>query len=135
MKARQTKPIKYDSYFLDGLKEMRDSETIDFNNLNYRFKRPRSAPISFIGFKCPLHIFNSIYNGHITLEDVEKDHRRLKSDLGHIKSGNPKDKIEEQFKAIGNVNNLYESREKLSNCLIIMLKIFRNQNKEKDLKY
>ena len=36
-----------------------------------------SAPVSFIGFKGPLHIFRSIYNGNIASEDVEKDKKNL----------------------------------------------------------
>ena len=36
------------------------------------FYKGSIAPIKFIGFKGPLHIFKSIYNGCISLEDVEK---------------------------------------------------------------
>ena len=39
-----------------------------------------------------MHIFKSIYNGDITLEDVEKEQTELKKDLGHIKQEDPKDK-------------------------------------------
>ena len=64
--------IEYDNYFINGLAEIRDStKAIDFNNLTYNFTGD-SAPISFIGFKGPLHIFKSIYNGDISLEYVEK---------------------------------------------------------------
>ena len=73
LKPKETKPIEYDDYFINGLAEMRDfTKTIDFNNLTYNFTGD-SAPINFIGFKGPLHIFKSIYNGDIALEYVEKD--------------------------------------------------------------
>ena len=36
-----------------------------------------SAPISFIGFQGPLHIFKSIYDGYVALEVVEKDQKNL----------------------------------------------------------
>ena len=47
------------------------SNQIDFNDLTYIYKG-ESAPISFIGFKDPLHIFKSLYKGDITSESVEK---------------------------------------------------------------
>ena len=73
LKPKETKPIEYYNYFITGLAKIRDStKTIDFNNLTYNFTGD-SASTSFIGFKGPLHIFKSIYNGDIALEDVEKD--------------------------------------------------------------
>ena len=90
-----------------------NSHKIDFNNLKYTFKNRNNAPIDFIGFKGPLHFFKSIHDGEITLEDSEKDQIKLKSDLGHIRQGNPKNRSEEQNNVINNVTNLYESREKV----------------------
>ena len=73
LKSKETKPIECDNYFINGLAEIRGfTETIDFNNLIYNFSDD-SAPISFLGFKGPLHVSKSIYNGDIALEDVEKD--------------------------------------------------------------
>ena len=60
-----------------------------------------------------MHIFKSIHNGDIPLEDVSKEQRDLKKDLGCIKQGDPRDKSEEQKKTIDNINNLYKSREKV----------------------
>ena len=77
LKPKETKPTECDNYFINGLAEIRDStKTIHFNNLTYNFTG-ESAPISFIGFKGPLHIFKSIYNSDIALEDVEKDQKSL----------------------------------------------------------
>ena len=77
--------MEYDNCFINELAEIRDSiKTIDFNNLTYNFTGD-SAPESFIGFKGPLHIFKSIYNGDITLEYVVKNQKRFKSHLGYIK--------------------------------------------------
>ena len=60
------------------------------------------------------YIFLKAYiNGNITLEDTEKDQIKFKSDLGHIRQGNPKNRSEEQNNVINNVTNLYESREKV----------------------
>ena len=73
LKPKERKRVEYDNYFINRLAKIRDStKTIVFNSLNYNFTGD-SAPISFIGFKGPLHIFKSIYNGDIDLEDVEKD--------------------------------------------------------------
>ena len=77
LRPKETKPVEYDNYFINGLAEIRDStKTIDFNNLTYNFTGD-SAPISFIGFKGLLHIFKNVYNGDISLEDVEKDQKNL----------------------------------------------------------
>ena len=80
LKLKETKPIEYDNYFINGLAEIRDfNKTFDFNNLNHNFTGD-SAPISFIGFKGPLHVFKIIYNDDIALKDVEKE----KKDLNQI---------------------------------------------------
>ena len=92
MEPKKTRPIEVNNYSFDGLAEIRRSIIpIDFENLIYRFKDPNLAPISFIGFRGPNHIFKSIHDGDMALEDVEKDQTRLKSDLGHINQG-PKNK-------------------------------------------
>ena len=77
---------------------------IDFNHLTYLYKGS-STPIKFFGFKGPLHIFKSIYNGSIPLEDVEKEQIEFKRVLNHIR--------QEQEKATNNIKNLYESRQKV----------------------
>ena len=43
-----------------------------------------------------MYIFKSIYNGDISLEDVEKKQIELKKYLGRIKQRYPKDKSPEQ---------------------------------------
>ena len=113
MEPKKTKPNEYGDYFLNRLAEIKNSAKIDFNNLKYTFKDRNNAPIDSIDFKGPLHIFKSIHDEDITLEDVEKDQIKLNSDLGHIRQGNPKNKSEEQNNVINNVTNLYESREKV----------------------
>ena len=59
-----------------------------------------------------MHLFKSIYNGDIFLEDVEKE--QTEKDLGRIKQGNPKDKSSKQKKAINNIPNLYNSRKEVA---------------------
>ena len=68
--------------------------------------------MSFIKFKGPNNIFKNIHHGNIALEDVEKYQIKLKSELGYIKQGNPKNKSPEQTKTLNNIENLYNSREK-----------------------
>ena len=103
------------------------------------FKNPNLAPVSFIEFKGPNHIFKSIHDSDIALENVEKDQIKLKSDLNHI---NQEPKYNKSFKQLNTIKILkifMNQERKLSKCLIIMLKIclkiFMYQNKEKDLKY
>ena len=70
---KETKLIENDNYFINGLAEIRDStKTTDFNNLTYNFTGD-SVAISFTGFKGPLHIFKSIYNGNITCRRFGKN--------------------------------------------------------------
>ena len=85
---------------------------IDFNDLTY-FYKGNTAPIKFIGFRGPQHIFKSIYNGSIPLEGVEKEQKEFKRDLNRIRQGNPKNRSKEQEKTINNITNLYESRQKV----------------------
>ena len=60
-----------------------------------------------------MHIFKSIHNGDITLQDIEKEQIELKKDLGRIKQGDPKDKSPEQKTTINNMENLYNTREEV----------------------
>ena len=86
IKPRETKPNKYGDYFIDGLAKIRESyKPIDFNDLTYNFKDLRIPSVGFIKFKGPLHLFKSIHNGDIPLEDIEKEQVELKKDLGRIK--------------------------------------------------
>ena len=60
-----------------------------------------------------MHIFKSIYNGDIPLEDIDKEQIELKRDLGRIKQGDPRDKSEEQKKIIDNTKNISNLREEV----------------------
>ena len=114
IKSRETKLNEYGDYFLDGLAKIRESyKSIDFNELTYNFKVLRISPVGFVKFKGPWHIFKSIYNGDIPLEDIEKEQIELKRDLGCIKQGDPRDKLEERKNTIDNIKNLYNSREEV----------------------
>ena len=86
---------------------------IDFNNLFYYFKGPNIAPINFIRFRGPLHIFKGIKNGNILLQKAEKEQEQFKSNLVEITEGNPKHKSKDQLDVIKNAKNLYDSRQKV----------------------
>ena len=60
-----------------------------------------------------MHNFKSIYKNDKSLEDVEKEQIELKRNLGRIRQGNPKDKLQEQKMIINNIKNLYNSREEV----------------------
>ena len=70
-------------------------------------------------FKGPNAIFKDIHYGSIILEDVEKEQKKLKSELGYIKQGNPRNRSKDQEKTINNIANLYNLREEV-------VKIFRD---------
>ena len=85
IKPKETKPNEYGDYFLNGLAKIRESsEPIDFNNLIY-FYKGNNAPIKFIGYKGPMHIFKRIHNGDISLEDIEKEQIKFKRELTQSK--------------------------------------------------
>ena len=67
------------------------SKQIDFNNLTYYFKDQNIAPINFISFRGPLHYYENIKNGNISIEKVKENQKQFKPDLSAI-------------------TNLYESR-------------------------
>ena len=74
MKPKEAKIIEYNGYFIKGLNEIRKyNQPIDFNDLTCNFKGSEHAPINFIKFKGPNHIFQSIHDGDIALKDVEKE--------------------------------------------------------------
>ena len=84
------------------------SKEIDFNDLIYCFKGPNTAPINFIDFRGPMHIYDEIKNGNISIEKIEEDQKQFKSKLNEITTGNSK-----QLDAIKNIKSFYNSREKL----------------------
>ena len=113
LKPKETKPNENGDYFLNGLAKTRESiEPIDFNNLVY-FYKGNSAPVEFIDYKGPMHIFKSIHKSDISLEDIEKDQRKFERKLARIRRGNPKYKSKEQDKTINNATNLYNSRQEV----------------------
>ena len=129
IKPRETKANEYSNYFLNGLPKIRKSfEPVSFYDLTYNFKDSKIPSVSFIEFKGQNTIFKNIHNGNITLEDIEKDKKKRKAELGRIKHGDPKNKSPEQKKTINNISNLYNSREEV-------VQMFMNLNKEQGLKY
>ena len=86
-KPKETNSIEYSDCFLNGLDEIRKNNQLIFLDLTCNFKSPNIAPISFIKFKDPNRICQGIHDGGITLEDVEKQQIKFKSDLGHINQG------------------------------------------------
>ena len=74
MKPRETKSNEYDDYFLNGIAKCRESyEFVDSYDVTYNFKDLRISSVTFSEFKGPMHIFKSICNGDISLENVEKE--------------------------------------------------------------
>ena len=70
---------------MDEILEM--SREINYN-LVYDFKGPTSS-ISFIEFGGPIYTYNQLKNGDKTLQQVAKEQKKVKSEFGQIKSGDP----------------------------------------------
>ena len=66
------------------------SKQFDFDNLTYYFKSKNNSPITFIGFKAPLHLYRNIFDGSTKLEKAEEDQKQFKSYLNKMTKGNPK---------------------------------------------
>ena len=65
----------YDRLLNEKLNEIQEiSKKIDYNNLTYYFKDPRSSSINFIKFKglFVLFFFEKIKNDDLSLEEPEK---------------------------------------------------------------
>ena len=92
IKPKDTKPNEYNGdYFLNGSAKIRESfEPVDFYDLTYNFTDSKIHSVNFSKFKGPLHTFKSIYNGDITLEDVEKEQIELKKGFRSHKAGRSK---------------------------------------------
>ena len=76
--AKAIEYSNYGDYVLKGLAEIRkNNQPIDFLDLTYNSKGSNIAPICFVKFKGPNHIFKSIYNGDIALEDEGKEQIKL----------------------------------------------------------
>ena len=89
---------------------------INYSNLVYDFKGPTPS-ISFTKFEGPMYTYNQLKNGEKTLQQVEEDQKKFKSELNEITSGNPKHKSQKQSYAIKNVRTLYDSRQKIIDLL------------------
>ena len=86
IKRRETKPNEYGDCFITKMAKIRNFyEPVDFNDLRYNSKDSKIPSISFFKFKSPLRTFKSIHDADIPLEDVEKEQKALKRDLGRIK--------------------------------------------------
>ena len=93
------------------------SREIDYKQLIYYFKTSVISPINFIKFRGPLHIHNEIKNRDKTMQAAEEENIKFKSEMGEITSGNTKPKSSDQLGAIKNINNFYDSRQKIINLL------------------
>ena len=60
-----------------------------------------------------MHIYNERNTGNISIEDTEEDQKQFKSKLNEITPGNPKHKSKGQLDTIKNIENLYNSRDKV----------------------
>ena len=106
----------FDELSHERMIEIQDmNKEIDFNNLTCYFTSLNLNPIKFIKFKGSMHIYNDTKNGETPMEKTEEDKKKIKSDLNHITTGNPKFKKEYQLNSIKNIKNLYNSRQKVNN--------------------
>ena len=92
---------------VDEIQEI--SKKIKYNNLTYHYVTAGITPTNFIEFRGPLHIFKETKNCDKTIQTAEK----VKSKISEITSGNPRNKLQNQKDTIENVQNLYDSRQKV----------------------
>ena len=87
------------------------SREINYNNLVYNFKDSSVSPISFTEFGGPMYTYDQLKKSDKTLQQVENEQKKFRSELGPKKSG--LNKSENQSNTINNVKNLYNSRQKI----------------------
>ena len=93
---------------------------------SYHFKSPNIAPVSFIKFKVPMHIYNEIKNSKVSMENIEEDKEKiLKSKLSKIATGNPKNRNKDRKSII----NFYNSIKKVVNDYAIIISEARYKTK------
>ena len=80
--------------------------------MTYYFKGS-SPSISFIKYEDPEDIYDEIKSGGATLQKKEKEKRKSKSELNEITRRDPKHKSKDHSDTIKNVQNLYDSRQKI----------------------
>ena len=84
----------YDKILDEIMDEVLDmSREINYNNLVYHFKGPISS-ISLTKFGGPMYTYDQLKEGDKTLQQVEEEQKKSKSELGQIKSGNPEKKLQ-----------------------------------------
>ena len=83
------------------------------NNITNHFKGSNTASIIFIDFKSPIHIYNEVKNGNISIEQLEEDKAQFKLKINEITTGNRKHKSKDQLDTIKNIKNLYNSIDKV----------------------
>ena len=81
------------------------SREINYSNLVYKFKNSSIYSISFIAFGDPLYTYDQLKRGDKTLQQVEEEQGKFKSELNEITKDSKKS--ESQKNTIGNVKNLY----------------------------
>ena len=69
--------------------------------------------LNFIEFRGPMRIYDEIKKGNISIEKTEQDQNQSKSKLNEITVGNLNHKSKNQWHAIKNIKNLYNSRDKV----------------------
>ena len=64
-----------------------------------------------------MYIYGHMKNGEKTLQPVEEEQKYFEKNLNEITSGNPKYKSEKRSYTIKNIENLYDSRQKIIDLL------------------
>ena len=98
------------------------SDEISCDNLIYYFEG-LSPPVSFIKYEDPSDIYDKIKNGDKRIQAAEEEQKKCNSKLGEMTSGNPEHKSKDQSDTIKNVQNLYNSRQKIIYLFIDSAKI------------
>ena len=81
--------------------------------MKYKYKTEERSPKDFSDYQNTIGLFINLRNGNVNPREVLKNQVDFKSDLGEIKKGNPKSKLENQISVIQNVQNFFDLREKI----------------------
>ena len=99
--------------------------SVDYNNLNLQYVDPKNDDVRFYEYRDSKELFDVIKNSQIKFVDVKNKQNEFSNKLSSIKVGK---KTAEQKEVINNIQNFYNSREKVINFLRYYIEMLSDAN-------
>ena len=99
--------------------------SVDYNNLNLQYVDPKNDDVRFYEYRDSKELLDVIKNSQIKFADVKNKQNEFSNKLSSIKVGK---KTAEQKEVINNIQNFYNSREKVINFLRYYIEMLSDAN-------